>query len=167
MSIEQAMVGWKGKSAEDITAIHDRYCQSEFFIADLIRLSSQRSCEKAATWLVKHHLEKRHRLEPGEIAQLYEVAQHFENWEAKLHILQCIQYMPIAESEKDRVEHFLRKCLMDTNKLVRAWAYNGFYETALQFPEYRDEAQKLLAMAMQDEAASVKARIKNVLKRQS
>lgn len=167
MSIEQAMADWNGKSAEDITAIYDRYCQAEFFIADLIRLSSQNACEKAATWLVKHYLEKRHRLEPGEIAELYKAAQNFENWEAKLHILQCIQYMPIAESEKNRVEHFLRECLMDTNKLVRAWAYSGFYETALQFPEYRGEAQELLAMAMQDEAASVKARIRSVLKKLS
>ncbi len=58
----------------------------------------------------------------------------------------------------------MRKCLEDDNKFVRAWAYNGFYELAKQYPEYRTEAGQLFEMALRDEAASVKARVRNVMK---
>lgn len=60
---------------------------------------------------------------------------------------------------------FLRNCLISDNKFVRAWAYNGFYELALQYPAYKTEVKKFLDMAMKDEAASVKARVRNILKR--
>ena len=49
-------------------------------------------------------------------------------------------------------------------KFVRAWAYNGFYLLAVQHGEYEAEARQLLTMALRDEPASVKARVRNVLK---
>jgi hypothetical protein len=60
---------------------------------------------------------------------------------------------------------FLRTCLADENKFVRAWAYNGFYLLSQQYPEYQQETEQFFAMAMRDEAASVKARIRNILKK--
>ena len=54
--------------------------------------------------------------------------------------------------------------MVENNKLVRAWAYNGFYEISRQYPEYKEETKKLFAMAMKDEAPSVKARIRNIMR---
>ena len=60
---------------------------------------------------------------------------------------------------------FLRNCLVDNNKFVRAWAYNGFYELAVQYPEYEKETKQFFEMAMRDEAPSVKSRIRNIMKK--
>jgi len=88
-----------------------------------------------------------------------------EHWEAKLHILQSLPYLPIAERNRKAVEAFLRLTLTDANKFVRAWSYNGFYELARQHPKYQAETEQFFQMAMRDEAASVKARIRNIMKK--
>jgi len=63
------------------------------------------------------------------------------------------------------VEAFLKKCLVDDNKFIRAWAYNGFYELSVQYPEHKDETKQFFEMAMRDEAPSVKSRIRNIMKK--
>lgn len=165
MSIEKDVACWNGKSASDIDAIYSRHSDDISFVSNIIVLCEQEHLQKGATWLVKRYLDDGHRLEVNEIAALYKQLPKFEAWEAKLHILQCMPDMPVGEAEKKRVEGFLRNCLADSNKFVRAWAYNGFYELSLQYPEYKIEAKQFLTMAMRDEAPSVKARIRNIVKR--
>ena len=81
------------------------------------------------------------------------------------HILQCLPYLAIPKKDKDKVQRFLRKCLVEDNKFLRAWAYNGFYELAVQYPEHVEETKQFFEMAMRDEAPSVKARIRNMMKK--
>jgi hypothetical protein len=94
---------------------------------------------------------------------LFKLLPKLERWESKLHILQCLPYIQISSAAKENVEVFLRRCLIDDNKFVRAWAYNGFYEISLQYPEYKEETKQFFEMAMRDEAPSVKARIRNIM----
>lgn len=165
MSLEQEILNWDGKSSADISDIYSRYsCESNFTIT-LVDLCKRIDLQKGATWLLKKHLESNHSLSRAQIAIIYTLAPNLHGWEAKLHILQSMAYMPVGEQEKQGVEVFLRNCLMSDNKFVRAWAYNGFYKLALQYPEYKAEVKKFLDMAMKDEAASVKARVRNILKR--
>ena len=70
----------------------------------------------------------------------------------------------IPRTHKKNVETFLRECLVNDTKFVRAWAYSGLYELAFQYPEYKEEAKQLFEMAMRDEPASVKSRIRKVMK---
>jgi len=74
--------------------------------------------------------------------------------------------IPIQKQDKKSVENFLRKTLYNSNKFVRAWTYNGFYLLAKQHPEYHDETEALLESAIKNEAPSVKARIRNILKKE-
>ncbi|PIE43624.1 MAG: hypothetical protein CSA50_04460 [Gammaproteobacteria bacterium] len=165
MSIEQEIASWDGKSSSDIDAIYSRHDNDVSFAAKLIDLFQQTALQKGATWLLKRHLEGNRKLEANEIAMVYRFLSRLEHWETKLHILQCIPFMPIAETEKKAVETFLRKCLIDSNKFIRAWAYNGFYEISTQYPEYKKETKQFFEMAMRDEAPSVKARIRNIVKK--
>tara|TARA_R110002072_G_scaffold302556_2_gene486314 strand:+ start:2399 stop:2902 length:504 start_codon:yes stop_codon:yes gene_type:complete len=164
MGIEQEIENWDGKSSSDISAIYSRYGKKASFVPKLIELSRQEGLQKGATWLLKHHLENKHRLNANDVATIYKLTPKFKNWEAKLHILQSIPYMPVGEAEKKGVELFLRNSLTDTNKFVRAWAYNGFYEISLQYHEYKEETKQFFEMAMRDEAPSVKARIRSIMK---
>lgn len=164
MSFKQEIANWDGKSASAIAATYSRYSDDDTFVLKLIAFSLQTDLQKGATWLLKRYLESNRKLTASEIAALFKRLPELEQWEAKLHVLQCIPYMPIQASEKKNVEAFLRRCLVENNKLVRAWAYNGFYEISRQYPEYKEETKKLFATAMKDEAPSVKARIRNIMK---
>ena len=164
MSIEKEVSSWDGNSSSDIEAIYNRYCDDEALQSKLLELFQNTDLQKGASWLLKRYLEDNRRLGKNEIAKIFKLLPKLEHWEAKLHILQCIPYMPIGGTEKKRVEAFLRSCLLDKNKFVRAWAYNGFYEISLQYPEYKEETKQFFEMAMRDEAPSVKARIRNIVK---
>nr|MCP4417173.1 hypothetical protein [Chloroflexota bacterium] len=165
MSLEQEIRSWDGKSSTDVDAIYSRHYDDDFFVPNIIQFSEQAVLQKGATWLLKHHLENGQIIEPKETSKIFKLLHKLDNWEAKLHILQCIPFMQIAKTEKEEVAIFLRKCLIDNNKFVRAWAYNGFYEISIQYPEYKKETKQLLETAMRDEAPSVKARIRNILKK--
>jgi hypothetical protein len=165
MSLEKEIVSWDGKSSGDIDAIYIRHRNDDSFVSKIIELSRQVGIQKGATWLLKRHLEGSHKLEGNEVAALLKLMPKLEHWESKLHILQCLPYIRVGRTEKCNVEIFLQKCLVDKNKFVRAWAYNGFYELSLQYPEYKEKTEQFFEMAMRDEAPSVKARIRNILKK--
>ena len=165
MSIEQEIISWDGKSSSDLGAIYSRYKDNNAFVPQIVELSKQEALQKGATWLLKHYLENGGVIDANQVSKMYKLLPNLNHWETKLHMLQCIPYMRIAKAEKMDVETFLRKCLADSNKFVRAWAYNGFYEISSQYPEYKNETMQFFEMAMRDEAPSVKARIRNLLKK--
>lgn len=165
MDIEQEIASWNGKSADDIKAIYDAHHTESNFSEKIIALSFSEACEKGATWLLKAWLEAGNQLENSQIAKIYGSLEQLEHWEAKLHVLQSIPFLSIADAESSNVYKFLRLTLTDQNKFVRAWSYNGFYELSRQHSKYINETKQYFEMAMRDEAPSVKARIRNIMKK--
>ena len=164
MSLLQDLSAWDKKSTHDIQAIYVNYSSSNSFVADIISLIVKGRQLTGATWLLKYYFEQGGRLSTREIHAIYSVLLNLDSWESRLHILQSIMYMPIQSNDFQGVENFVRKGLTDSNKFVRAWSYHGFYELARTFPDLQEEAQEIFDMALRDEAASVKARVRNILK---
>ena len=162
--LQHKIEGWDQKSAEAIREIYDQHHLDNGFTADTIELIASRSAESGATWLLKENFERGNMLTTEETHQLFLNLPALHQWSSKLHILQCLPYLQINSEDKARVELFIRECLLEKNKFVRAWAYNGFYLLGQQHQEYQQEASKLLEVALEIEAPSVKARIRNLLK---
>lgn len=162
MSLRAELQSWDGKSIDTGQAIYQRYGGQSSFVTELIELLHHNALQAGATWLLKRHLESDNKLTPGDISALYRVLPKLVDWPAKLHVLQSIPFMPIGKNEKKMVEKFVCECLADRNKFVRAWAYQGFYELSVQHPEYLQEAEQLVNTAIQDEAASVNARVRAI-----
>lgn len=165
MSIEQDLSNWDGKSATDIQGLYDARHREPDFADAIIELSFVLAFEKGATWLLKAWLEDGNTLEQSKISKIYESLSQLEHWEAKLHLLQIIPFMPVTEADKENVYNFLKTTLTSQNKFVRAWSYNGFYEISRQHSKYLNETKQYFEMAMRDEAPSVKARIRNIMKK--
>ena len=165
MSLKQEILEWDGKSIDDIKKIFEAFKAHANFIDSITVLILERDSQNGATWLLKAWLESGNKLNQKQIDVIYNALKCLQHWVAKLHVLQCIPYLPIVKSERKSVELFLRITLTDPNKFVRAWSYNGFYELASQHSEYIDETKRFFEMAMVDEAASVKARIRNIMKK--
>jgi len=165
MNIVKDITQWDGKSAGDIQKIYDKHHRRTDFSDEIIKLTLNPTYEKGATWLLKAWLESGYTLSKTQIKRIYGLLEQLENWEAKLHVLQCIHFMPIERAEKKQVYSFLRQSIIDSNKFVRAWAYNGLYELSQQHSKYLAETKEFFEMAMRDEAASVKARIRMIVKK--
>ncbi|WOO41064.1 hypothetical protein [Rubellicoccus peritrichatus] len=164
MDIAQEIEKWDGKSADDIGQVYEDYGHQPDFTDLLIESMQHTSLQKGSTWLLKKHLESGEQLSDKQVSRIFKLLPRLEHWETKLHILQIMPYVLIRPAYKCGVESFLRECLKDKNKFVRAWAYNGFNELASQYEEYLAEAKQLLETALREEAPSVKARIRNILK---
>lgn len=153
----------EGKSVSVISAVYARHSKRPSFLAELTSAMANESLQDGATWLLKHHLERESPLDKERAKEVLQTLPKLTSWVAKLHVLQSLQWMPIPTRYKKKLETFLRACLQEKNKFVRAWAYSGFYELARQHPEYRLEAQQLCEQAANNEAPSVRARIRNIL----
>jgi len=162
MSLEGDIRAWDAKSLWHITEVFKQHSKSAGFTKTLIELTKQKDLQKGTTWLLKKYLETGQVLNPQEEEQLFKLSLSLEHWESQLHALQCLSYMTIHAKQKQQLESFLRKSLKSQNKFVRAWAYSGFYELASQHNDYQKEATKLLKYASENEAASIKARVRNI-----
>ena len=151
-------------TALQLEEVYLNYYQTDDFIITLIRSLSNPKQQKHASWLLKKHLESGFKPDAAQASEIYAQLSQLSDWAARLHLLQCIPLTSISEHDKQAIDIFLRTCLTDNNKFIRAWSYSGFYELAVQHPEYRDEVEKFFQMALRDEAPSIKARIRNIMK---
>ncbi len=164
MQLPQEIANWDGKSIEALQAIYDCRGLEEGFGAALIPLLKEPGLARGASWLLKRNLEEGSVLTSADVKRVFQSLPDLVEWETQLHLRQSLSYLTIGKRDVKQVEAFLRRCRASENKFVRAWAYNGFYELSLQHPQFQAEADQLLAQALEDEAASVKARVRNILK---
>ncbi|RZM83398.1 hypothetical protein C3B51_07175 [Pseudoalteromonas rubra] len=165
MTLEQYLIKWDGKSVAYLEETFYVFKDDKALSSTLIILLEQVALQAGATWLLKHYLHASGAIKEKDVALLFSRLSTIKDWQAKLHLLQCLPYLPISKNDKQAVDSFLRACISADNKFVRAWSYQGFYELALRHCEYRPEVQQLLACALQDEAPSVKARVKQLTKK--
>lgn len=164
MKLQQEIENWDGKSVEALQAIFDCHGLEEGFGAALVPLLKQPDLQRGASWLLKQYLEEAGVLSSTEVKRVFQSLADLIEWETQLHLLQSLPYLTIGKRHVKQVETFLRRCLASKNKFVRAWSYNGFYELSLQHPQFQAEVDQLLEQALKDEAASVKARVRNIMK---
>ena len=165
MSLQQDLAQWDGKSAVAITAVYTTHHQTDNFIPVLIASLADPVAQKGGSWCLKKHLETAGTLTPAQIDQIYGSLPQLDNWETKLHLLQSVPYLPISPKQEKVVESFIRQNIISDKKFVRAWAYYGLYELAVQYPNYQQETEQVLTDAMQTESGSVQARIRQALKK--
>lgn len=163
-TLSEEIASWDGKSAAALESAFERHSAEEGFVATILAHLSDAELQRAATWLLKKHLEVGNSLSVAGCRAVFGGLSVQEHWESKLHILQCLPYLDIPEDGAAGLEQFLDACLESERKFVRAWAYNGFNELALHFPRYREKVDGMLARATESESASVRARIRNMRK---
>lgn len=161
--LKPLLQSWDKKDTDFLKSVFDRYSKDKDFLEQLIIYLSDSETESASSWLIKNYFHKTKEIEYFS-DQIYQNLQNFKNWDAQLHILQIMDSLTISFALKEAVEETLRKLLISENKFVRAWSYNGFYIFATKFPEYREEVDLFLKLALEDEPASIKARIRNIIK---
>lgn len=164
-ALSEEMASWDGKSATALQSLYERHRAEAGFVATILAHIVDVKLQRAATWLLKQHLETGDSLTASICRTIFRALSVQEHWESKLHMLQCLPYLEIPEDASAGLEGFLEACLESDNKFVRAWAYNGFNELSLRFPRYRESVDGMLAQASMSEAASVRARIRDILKR--
>ncbi|MDR0440906.1 MAG: hypothetical protein LBI59_07990 [Candidatus Accumulibacter sp.] len=165
MSLQSDIEAWDGQSVEALRRIHEAHRDDPGLAPALVELMGSLRYRMAATRLLKRHFEAGIPVpDPHAVAQgMCAALDKLEHWECRLDALQCLPSLPIDEDQAAAVERFLRACLADGNKFVRAWAYAGIHWLAARRPRFAAEAAAILEAGLRDEPASVKAKIRKCL----
>lgn len=162
MTLEADILNWDGKSAPDIKAVYRAHTGGDGFVRALMSLTEKPNCQSAATWLLKHHIEKTRQAPPAElVARLFKLAGDMSSWEARLHVLQMFDALTFTGAMVDDAFQFASDSAEDDNTFVRAWGYYGLAVIAAAHPHHRTEARKRLESGMARETrASTKVRLR-------
>lgn len=163
--LQHQLQQWDGKHTDFLIHIYDHNQDQESFFTNIVDIClTQPDLQIPASWLIKYHYDSKHSLDDALIQPLMKEANSFINWEARLHLLQVLPKVTLNQELVPYVEEWVRKGLKDDNKFVRAWSYQGLYEVSRYIPEMKEEVRLLCEDALQLESASVKARVRKVMK---
>lgn len=132
-------------------------------LLDIVKVGASRQ-QIAATWVLKHWIESGLQLTERQVTTWLDSLPDLAHWESVLHTLQVLPEVLIPAASAVPLYHFLKCHLVDDNKFIRAWTYNGLDVLAQHYPEYRGETEQLLHLALRDEPASVRARVRQIFR---
>lgn len=167
MDILAEIAAFDGKHTDVLETLGARLVPEPPIIQELCEIAQRDEAkfQAAATWLLKRFQEGRASFSSTHVVDILNLFNHVTYWEARLHLLQMLPEFTIPATQKELLHRVLLDGLNDTNKFVRAWSYQGLASLAEQYDEFRAEVIGLLEVAQQEEAASVKARIRNIRKK--
>ncbi len=109
--LSEEMGSWDGKSAAALQSTYERHCTEEGFVATILDHIADVELQRAATWLLKRHLETGNSLTASNCRTILGALSFQEHWQSTLHMLQCLPYLEIPEDESVGLEGFLEACL--------------------------------------------------------
>lgn len=167
MTLRSDIASWDTKSAAAITRVYAKHIDRPMFLSELVDLICDSETEVGASWMLKHYFDEGgNPLDDTLVDRIYAQLSLLEHWAAKLHILQCMEKLPIPAEHRMKTIAFVDSCLESETKLVRAWGFTGLYVLSERFPSCRDNAEKQIRHAVEnDPVASVRARCRQLLKK--
>ncbi|MEO1652638.1 MAG: hypothetical protein AAFU64_03750 [Bacteroidota bacterium] len=162
--LKAALLAWDGVHTDLLIDIYQKNREQPDFFEKLILISQEQAdLQMATTWLVKHHYDQKESLGDAQMNELFAICPQVTAWEAKLHLLQVMGKFRLSEKNLIPVEDFVRQCLEDEVKFVRAWAYHGLYELSQFNPELKREIRYWGERALETESASIKSKVRKIL----
>lgn len=164
--LQQALQDFDGKEIAPLAAFLAQTAYTEQLGDELLELATlaDERMQRGATWLLKRACEEGAEFRPGQASQMLDLLGSVTHWEARLHLLQIFATVPIPAERRAEAFARCRALSNDEHKFVRAWAYHALHLVATADPTFRDEVAGLLMRAQHEEAASVRARIRNTVK---
>ncbi len=153
-----------GASAHELRLVYARHSRNANFMDHALEAAKNPVTAVTATWIVKWHLDNGFAPCTGQQIQILALLKQSGDWQARLHILQCLQYVRVPYNLSQTTFDTLLALIQDKNRFVRAWAYNGLHIVGMQHGEFYQRAMTHLESALGDEAPSVRARIRKILK---
>lgn len=118
----------------------------------------------AATWAIRKLLELGAEITAEQSATFIETAAVQIAWEARLHIVQSVQFIRNEDFDTRKLAEIITPWHLAKRPFLRAWTLDALCRLAQRDPSLKDSAAALLAKADDDPAASVRARVRNLRK---
>ena len=161
-ALTQALSDFNGKSTAPLERFAAAYSADAELVAELcdFAASDAGNLQAGATWLLKRFGITGAQLSPGQSETLLRLLVLETGWLPRLHVLQMMDGLTVPAALASQLMGALETQAAGANTFIRAWSVHGAAALADQHPAYRDRALDLLTAAEQEEAASVRARIR-------
>ena len=157
---------YDGRSVTILGETEAQLSGADGYLDAVIELCSAREEHLAAgaTWLIKSALEAKRTLTPQQVETLIAQLPSACGWAAQLHLCQSIGLLEIPAGSAGDVAVWINPLLAHDRPFVRAWALDAMGHVAARDDGLAASFEKALAKAHEDEAASVRARARNIAK---
>lgn len=141
---------WDGKRIADLRSVADTLTVSDHAALVAACRNDDTKIARAASWVLKAAYEA-----GADITYPADVLSSDPHWEIALHLLQSIQHTTV-----DLPPETVKRYLKHEKPMIRAWALDAYVRLG------GPDTEALLAQAATDPAASVRARARNLTKKQ-
>ncbi len=156
---------WDKKSKDYLLNFYTQEANKVNFICELIEYSnSNPNVLNATTWLIKHFVDNKNQIDSIQKDKIIKLLDITSEWESHLHIYQIIPKLEINISNAKYLELKLYKDLFSNNKFLKAAAYKAYFEVVKLFPDLKKEFINICENSLKNECASVKVKIRRILK---
>lgn len=160
------LLNWDQKHTDFLKSIYAKNVEFKDFINLIIELFlTDERLELPTSWLIKHHIDQQETLTNKDLERILSQLHILSLWGSQLHLLQIISRVQLTKSFIGSMEYEIRKKLKSRNKFVRAAAFEAYFEVVKLFPELKSEFKMICLIALESESASVKVKIKRILKK--
>lgn len=159
-------LSWDGKSTDFLVDLYTHTDINKSTVNEWLNYASypDQKSQRGATWLIKETLKSGNKFSSEETILLLDTFMCIEDWETRLHILQCFKYLDLSLYSSDKLYEALKFTLHSDIKFVRAWSYDAFYRLALADKKYQSLFHDQLTWGMDNESGAITARIRNIVK---
>ena len=164
--LRTALLGFDGKAISFLSETDVKFREQADYLQTLVTLARDQEADIAtgATWLIKNHLETGGALDADLVSPLFKALDEATSWGAILHILQSVQYVDLDQITDPHAFDQVHQHISHSRPFIRAWAVDAACRLAARFNDRQAEARQVLDAALQDEAASVRARARKISK---
>lgn len=167
MSLIESLRKFDGKRTAELERLSDSMPRNDDSVAQLLALAEHddTTVQVGSTWILKRWLEEGVCQVEKAAATFVQLLKHATYWEVRLHLLQMLVSLRVPARTVPRLTTLLPNLLVDDNKFVRAWALSVLAGIADQRESMREEVLSTIQVAANDDAASVRARVRQIQKR--
>ena len=164
--LRAALLGFDGKAVSYLSETAVKFRANPNYLSDLVGLANDPEAHIAAgaTWLVKDHLESGEAFADPLVEPFLRSLESAPSWGAILHVLQSVQYLDLSQIDDPNLFDAVYQHVAHARPFIRAWAVDAACRLAERLPDRRPQARQALDAALQDEAASVRARARRIAK---
>jgi len=152
-------------SAERLEKVYQVVQGCDWWLDEALLLASLSEASLSATSLLKRHIDLGGSLDTVQQKRFVLIGLASNQWQARMHILQSLDQMCIEPEHYPTVCQFAFASKEDPNKFIRAWSCSVVCRLAVLDEKYQPFASAALALAEADEAASVRARVRQLRKK--
>lgn len=156
---------YDGKSVVVLEAIAKRYEDDPGAVSRAVALAASADGHTAAgaTWLLRSWLRGGASIDSHDVVSLgHRLRAMTDPW-ARLHVCQTVGLLDIGPDVAVEFYDFLLEAASAPRPFLRAWGTDGLVRLAAAHPQYAQAAERALERAVADEAASVRARARQIL----